>query len=297
MRPHVAFQKASYAFVLISIIGSGVNAETVSSHEMFEDRSGYPCFATLDTDAGKSVTLQLSDYKDVWSLKFIVSDRASIYRRFFDSRGLRDEDAFKDAFGGVSIGERSFDFNDTALFEVQRKAVDEKTAGIFSIDEQHNVARALEAMADDGIEIQGLVSLDGTSEALSEFRTCSYAAMGFQEGERVETDFRAEYRMLFEKSFEAWIQSMARAEHCLASSYDEDAIEDVIDAAAFAFYPGLLSYGKRGDYREDLEGRLPLLKLAGMAEGMSEGCMMAGRLAKMAKIPVDRAIREASKLD
>lgn len=73
----------------IFIVSAGVAvSETVTGGEFYEDRSGYPCFATLNTDAGKSVTLQLSDYKEVWSLNFVVSDRASVYRRFFDSRGL-----------------------------------------------------------------------------------------------------------------------------------------------------------------------------------------------------------------
>lgn len=274
-----------------------VVGETVTGGEFYEDRSGYPCFATLNTDAGKSVTLQLSDYKDVWSLKFIVSDRSSVYRRFFDSRGLRDEGAFEDAFEGVRIGERSFDFNDVSLFEVRRQDVDEKTAGIFSVDEKHNVARALEAMAEDGIGIQGLVSLDGTATVLSEFRSCSYAAMGLQEGERVETDFRAEYRMIFEGAFENWLTSMARAEHCLATRFDDDAVSEVIDAATDAFYPGILNFPKRSEYREDLERLLPMAKLSGMTDARTEGCLMAGRLADVSRMPVDRAIEEAAKLD
>ena len=282
----------------IFIVSAGIAvSETVTGGEFYEDRSGYPCFATLNTDAGKSVTLQLSDYKDVWSLKFIVSDRASVYRRFFDSRGLRDEGAFEDAFKGVRIGERSFDFTDTSLFEVQRRDVDEKTAGIFSVDEQHNVARALEAMADDGIEILGLVSLGGTTTVLSEFRSCSYTAMGLQEGEKVETDFRAEYRMIFEGAFENWVTSMARAEHCLAARFDDDAVSEVIDTAADAFYPGILNFRKRPEYREDLEGMLPMAKLSGMADARTGGCLMAGRLADVSRMPVDRAIEEAAKLD
>ncbi|WP_282602221.1 hypothetical protein [Paracoccus sp. PARArs4] len=282
----------------IIIVSAGVVVgETVTEGEFSKDRGGYPCSATLNTDAGKSVILQLSDYADAWSLKFVVPDRASVYRRFFDSRGLRDEDAFEDAFGGVRIGERSFDFNDTSLFEIQRQDVDEKTAGIFSLDEQHNAVRALEAMADDGIEIQGLVSLDGTAKVLGEFRSCSYAAMGLQEGERVETDFRAEYRMIFERAFENWVTSMAQAEHCLATRFDDNAVSEVIDAAADAFYPGMLNFRKRSEYREDIERMLPMAKLSGMTDARTEGCLMAGRLADLSRIPVDRAIEEAAKLD
>lgn len=289
-------RKIKIAMVLTLIAGTAAS-ETVTSAEFFEDRNGNPCFVTLNTDLGKSITLQLSDSKDVWSLNLIISDRASIYGRFFDSRGLRDGSAFEGAFDHIRIGERTFDLNDASLLEVQRQGVDEKSAGIFSIEEQHNVARALEAMADDGIEIQGLLSLDGTAEALSEFRSCSYAAMGLQEGKKVETDFRAEYRMIFERAFEDWVTGMARAEHCLAARFDDDAVTEVIEAAADAFYPGIFNLRKRREYRENLEGKLPLAKLSGMADARTEGCLMAGRLADVSRIPVDRAIKEAENLD
>lgn len=272
-------------------------SESVIDSEFFEDRSGYHCFATLTTETEKTITLQLSDYEDIWSLNFIISNRASVYQRFFDSHGLRDEDEFEMAFRGVRIGERTLDFNDTSLFVVKREDVDEKSAAIFSIEERHNVASALEAMAGDGIEIQGLVSLDGTASVLSEFRSCSYAAMGLQEGERVETDFRAEYRMIFEGAFENWVTSMARAEHCLATRFDDEAVSSVVDAAADAFYPGFLNFRKRSEYRKDLEGLLPMAKLSGMTDARTDGCLMAARLADVSRIPVDRAIGEAVKLD
>ena len=282
------------AFVLSA---EAAACETVTSNETFEDRSGYPCFATLHTDVGKSITLQLSDYKDVWSLNFIISDRATVYRQFFNSRGLLDPDAFDDALGSVSIGERTFEFADTWLYEAQRQDVDEDSAGIFSINEQHNVARAIEAMTGDGIEIAGLVALDSTADALSEFRACSYAAMGLQEGDRVETDYRAEYRSIFEGAFKNWVTSMARAEHCLATRFDDAAVSEVIEAAADAFYPGILNFRKRGEYREDLVETLPLARLSGMADAQTEGCLMAGRLADVARMPVDGAIEAAAELD
>lgn len=282
---------------IFALSASTAAGEAVEGGQFFENHSGYPCFVTLNTDADQSVTLQLSDYKDAWSLNFVISDRASVYRRFFDSRGLRDEVAFKDAFSEVRIGEGTFNFHDTSLFEVQRQDVDEKSTGILSIKEQHNVARALEAMANDGIAIQGLVSLDGTADALSEFRSCSYAAMGLQEGERVETDFRAEYRMIFEGAFKNWVANMARAEHCLAARFDDDAVAEVVDAAADAFYPGILKFRKRSEYREDLEGTLPLAKLSGMTDARTDGCLMAGSLADMSRMPIDQALKAASKID
>lgn len=284
-------------FASLIFSAGGAVGETVIGSEFYEDRSGYPCFATLNTDAGKSITLQLSDDKDVWSLHFIVSDRALVYRQFFDSRGLQDTGAFEDAFQEVLIGDRSFDLNESFLFEVQRKDVDEQTAGIFSVPEQHNVARALEAMAEGGIQIKGLMSLHGTAKVLSEFRSCSYAAMGIQEGESIETDFRAEYRIIFEDAFENWIMSMAQAEHCRATRFDNDAVSEVIDAAADAFFPGILNFRKRSDYREDLEVMLPLAKVAGTTDAKTEGCLMAGRLADVSRTPVDRAIEEAMELD
>lgn len=280
------------------LIAHAAAGETVIVGEFHEDHNGYPCFATLHTDADRSVTLQLSDYRDIWSLRFVVADRASDYRRFFDSRGLRDKNAFKKAIDLVRIGERSFEFNDTSLlFGVRREEVNEKTTGIFSVDEQHNVTRALEAMENDGIEIRNLVSLDGTVEALGEFRSCSYTAMGLKRGERVETDFRAEYRMIFEDAFENWLTTMARAEHCLVSRFDDEAVSEVVEAATDAFYPGILNYRKRSEFREELEGLLPIAKLSGMSDAMTKGCLFVEKLADLSRMPVEKTIGEAAKLD
>ena len=293
------FRTASGIGILVlSIFGAGTAlGETVISQETFKDRSGYPCFTTLTTDADKSITLHLSDYKDVWSIDFFVSDRAAVYRRFFDSRGLRDEAAFEDAFGSARIGGRAFEFNDTLLFDVRRQDIDEKSAGVFGIEAQHNVTRALEAMNEDGFEIQGLVTLDGTADALDAFRSCSYDAMGLREGERVETDFRVEYRMLFDDAFENWIILMMRADHCSAGRFDDEAVTEIISSAADAFYPGLLNFRQRSAYRADLEGRLPLAQLSGMNDARTEGCLMVGRLAEMSRMPVDLAIEQAVDLD
>jgi hypothetical protein len=277
------------------LCASLANSETVSRHEFLRDFNGYPCFITLNTDSDASVTLQLSDYDDVWSINLFVSGKPDIYRNFFDRRSLRDDDAFRRSFGSVTLGKQSFKFSEVTLFEVQKQDVDEKTAGLFGINEQHNVVQTLEAMKDDGIIISGLINLNGTIDPLSEFRTCSYSAMGLSEGEPVETDFRAEYRMIFERAFEVWVSSMAQAEHCLVGRYDDGAVDGVIDAAADAFYPGLLSFSKRSSYREELEKLLPLAKLTGMADA-KKSCLMADRLVEISRIPVDRAIEEAANL-
>lgn len=283
---------------LILLFSSGAAlCETASGYELSEGKSGYPCFLEVETDAGKKITLQLSDYKDTWSITFVVSDRASIYRQFFDAQGLRDEDALTAAFQKVIVGGTPFNIHEASLLEVQQIDVSEKTTAFFRISEQHNVAATLEAMDQDGLEITGLFKLDGALEAMGAFKACSYDAMGLESGERVETDFRSEYRMIFERSFESWVTSMSQAEQCLAGRFDDVAVEEVINAAADAFYPGILNMMKRGSYRDDLEGRLPIAKLSGMADAKTNGCLMANRLAEIAKMPVDRAIEAAADLD
>jgi hypothetical protein len=286
----------SIPFILLFSSGAAL-CETVSGYELSEDKSGYPCFLDIQTDAGKKITLQLSDYKDVWSINFFVQGRASTYRQFFNTHGLHDGDAFTTAFPKISVGGTAFDLYEASLFVVQQSEVGEDTSGLFSISEQHNVAAALEAMNQDGLEITNLFELDGTLEAMSAFRACSYDAMGLESGERVETDFRAEYRMIFERSFESWVTSMSQAEQCLAGRFDDVAVEEVINAAADAFYPGIFNMMKRGSYRDDLEGKLPIAKLSGMADAKTNGCLMANRLAEMAKMPVDRAIEAAADLN
>lgn len=113
----------------------------------------------------------------------------------------------------------------------------------------------------------------------------------------IQPDLRAEYRTVFEDAFENWVTSMARAEHCLAARFDDDAISEVVEAAVGAFYPGVLNFRKRGQYRKTLQRSLSLARLSGMADARTKGCLMAGRLADIAQMNVDRAIEEAAKLD
>jgi hypothetical protein len=273
-------------------------AETVTGSELKEDHNGYPCFTTLHTDAEKKITLQLSDYKDVWSLNFFVSDRAFIYRQFFDNQGLRgDNDAFAEAFDSVRIGERTITLNDAHFYVIRLQDLDESSGSSHSIVLRHNVVMALQAMTGEGIEIEGLVSLDGTVDALREFRSCSYDAMGLQEGKLVKKDARAEYRMIFEGAFDNWLTKMAHAEGCLVTRFDDDAVSEVIKTAANAFHPGMMNLFKRREYREGLEGRLSMAKLRGSIDALGKGCLMVSTLANMSRMPVDMAIEAAAMLD
>jgi hypothetical protein len=282
----------------VMVLSAGIAAaEIVTSSEFSKGNNRVPCSVDLNTDAGKKIDVLLSHNNDIWSLDLFVSDRASVYRRFFDNRGLRDEDAFSAAFSELRIGDRTFDFDEVTLFEVLQRDLDEETTGGFEIEEKHNVVPVLEAMANDGIEIQGLIALDGTADALREFRSCSYTSIGLQEGEKVRTDYRAEYRMIFEPAFETWISHMSRADSCFASQFDDDAVSEVVDAAANAFYPGVLNIGKRKEYKESFGLAVPLAKLSGINDARSKGCFMAGRLAEISRIPVDRIIEETSRLD
>ena len=120
-------KKLTIALAFLMTIGSQVVAETVTGSEFEKNVAGYPCFLRVDTDANKQIVLQLSEQKDVWSLNFLVLDRAAVYRRFFTDN-LRDDDAFSNAFDAIRIGERRIKLNRATLFEVQLQDVDASTS-------------------------------------------------------------------------------------------------------------------------------------------------------------------------
>lgn len=273
-------------------------SEAVQSYSMTEDQSGYPCFLKLETAEETDVTIQLSDYKDIWSINVWVNNRPSIYRTLFTSRSsIPDSDALLERYSQIEFGGSSFDLVKAVLYEIGKQDVDRDTAAAFELAERHNVARALKGMREDGIVINGLIRLTNTTSPAQEFRTCAYEAMGLEVDEHVSTDFRAEYRRIFERSFEKWASSMSQAEHCLRGRFDDDLLAETIDLAADAFYPGLLNVVKRSEYRKDLERKIPLAKLRGMADAVGNGCLLANQLAKASRIPVEHAINAASKLD
>lgn len=268
-------------------------AESVTNHQLTPNKSDYPCFLELSTDKNKRVVFQLSDYQDIWSMNIVVPDRSDVYRNFFDKNKLRDEDKMNQAFTQVTIGSKKFALNEVTLLEVRLKDVNDKTTAFFGIKEKHNVAAALDAMTEDGISIPGLVALTDTVNATEGYRQCAYDAMGVSSEETVEYDSTAEFRMIFEKSFETWIASMARAEACMQARFDEDEVEEIISNASDAFFPGLFNMMKRGDYEVDLNSVVPLAKLSGLADAQSKGCLLTGSLSDMSKMPVEQAIEAA----
>lgn len=282
-------------FASIANLAAG---ESVEEHELFKNRSGYPCVIDIRTDEGNTLSLQLSDNKNIWSLGVNISNREEVYREFFDAEGLYDRESFETTFRLFRIGERTVDFHKASLFEVnERDDIDEKTIAVFSINGKHSVTKALTAMSADGLQIEGLVSVDDTVDALNDFRFCSYAALGLEIEERVESDTRAEYRVVFERAFENWVESMAKAEQCLVALFDDDAVNKVIEEAAAAFYPGTDNDGRRSSYREELNDMLPFAKRSGMIDARTGSCAVAGTLADMAQVPVDRALQKATELD
>jgi hypothetical protein len=258
--------------------------------------AGYPCVLTMSTARGDRVAFQLSDYQDVWSINIFISGVPERLRPYFDENGLRDSDAFEGTFRELTFGTQNLRVNDAELWEVERDALDDDSSAMFSIKEAHNVTSALEAMEADGFQIGPLVSLTGTSEAFSAFRECVYPAMGLAIDERVETDFRAEYRMIFERSFELWVRHTTRAGLCRYSGVSEEEVDRVIGRAAAAFYPGVLNVQRRGEYTERLRGQLPFFRLSGSTDAM-RSCYMANDLAEMALIPVEQAIKSAEELN
>lgn len=125
------------------------------------------------------------------------------------------------------------------------------------------------------------------------------AALGLLGGRvaLAESDLRDEYRLIFERSFEAWINAVGRAEHCRAEAPDNDEIASVVAAAAAAFYPGIWNYGIRGEYEDQLLDRVPRAREAGASAARSGGCLMEASRLRAARSPVDAGIRAALSID
>jgi len=289
-----------FGAIIISAMAFTVSqamSKPITSYDLKKDHNGYPCDIRTTVDGEEGPTLQLSDYEDTWTLYIYIGNRADLYRSFFKSNGLMDRDRIQDSFKFLKAGNRTFDFHDIFLPVIKAESIDETTALQFKINEKHNIYKALDAISSGSFSIPGLVNVTDSSDSLGEFKSCAFDAIGIEEGERVETDYRAEYRMIFERSFEAWITHMSRAEACLASRFDEAAVDNVVDRAAGAFHPGLFNMRKRSKYKDTLRGRIPLAKLSGYTDSKTEGCMMAGQLAEMALIPVEKSIESAENID
>lgn len=280
------------AVLALMLSASAATAEVIVKHELLEKRDDQPCKVKLRTDAGKRVGFYLSRDEERWKIEAVILANAEVYRRFFDDQRLSDAFRFTFALKTVTIGGQILKLQNARFLEVSPSGVHKETLGSFEFKELHNVAKVLDAMAKDGFEIDGLIRLDTTASALASFRSCAYETIGLQEGQHVETDFRAEFRMLFEHTFRIWIVFLATAEHCQAAQFDEAAVNNVILRASHAFYPGLSNWRKRASYRDMLNRDVAKAQLIGASEAL-KGCFLARPLAEKTRIPVDMAIEEA----
>lgn len=112
-----------------------------------------------------------------------------------------------------------------------------------------------------------------------------------------EYDPREDYRQIFERSFEAWLNAAGRAQHCNVKAPDDEEIASLVSDAAAAFYPGIWNYGSRRDYEAYLLGVVPSTRLAGATAARQKGCLMEGSRLSAARSPVDAAIRAARSVD
>lgn len=282
------FRDCSY-----SAMGIGENQQEIVTHAEHYGE----CAVNLFADERQALNLSLNRYQGIWRLDFTVRNRPLTFsqQELFDDDGYIDRTAFEETFGSVSLGNHEIDFNDTYFWGLIRSNIDEDSRAVFKILEKHNVADALFALQQDVIVIPGLIHLEGTSALLEEFRTCSYAKMGLQKNQRVETDYRAEFRMMFEETFENWIENRGKAVACLATSANDSEVDEVIEAAANAFYPGWLNFRKRRAYRESFEQVRSTAYLRGLYK--RGGCMLAGRILDLSRMTLDSAINAAERID
>lgn len=284
----------------LAVLWAGsASAEAVADAKFTAGNGGsdYACSVLMTGSSGTVMSVTLSDYKDIWKLVFFVSGNPDEVVPYFDDNGLADRDRFRAKIPEVQVGGTAFRLTDANILEVQRSKVDNETTSIFELETRHRVASALDTMQKDGISFGRFASLSQTVEATTEFRACALAALELAPGETVELDFREEYRLVFEPSFERWVAAMARAESCLVARFDDAEIESVAEKASSAFYPGVLNTLKRRAYKEDLMGGLPFSKLAGSVDAATDGCLMAASLVEMSRLPVDGAIRAAEETD
>lgn len=280
---------------LSSVAIADILEATLSDTTLKKDLNGHPCQLELTTVEGPEVTFQLSDYEDTWRINLFVKNVSSALIPFFDVNGLLDMDRFRRQVHTIELGGSEFRIAESFLYAIFRTDLNEESSAEFTIIDAHNVSGALKAMGKENIGVNGILSVSTPVGAFEDFQTCAFAAMDLLPETPVETDFRAEFRHIFERSFVLWIKEAARADACGQLRYDDGEVERIIDEAEDAFYPGTLLLSKRSAFRSELELAASSARTSGLVEGLSN-CIMAEQMAEMSLSPVREAIRSAARI-
>lgn len=286
-------------FLILLIFPSIAWSEEVVKFEVARNLNGRPCQVEFISDRGTKISLQVSEYKDVWSMSFWINNRADKFKSYFQAGfSAPDAEKFLNEFKEISFSGKEFQVDEGFIYSFGNGAssVDDRTQANLEIKLKHRVVAILKAMKDDGISVPGLIELSGTVEGSSKFRECAYAAFDLPIDSSLPVDSRAELRLIFEKSFKRWVESSSQAQQCMVGRLPDAEIEKIISTAADTFYPGMMNLMKRRDYRDQLTRMVPLARLSGMAAAKADGCFMAGQLSQLSSLPMEQAIRAAQEL-
>ncbi|MFG6082128.1 hypothetical protein ACEUZ9_002771 [Paracoccus litorisediminis] len=292
------------ALAFLPLCPAGTMAAEIASHE-FKDEHDQ---CTLRMEVASGPRLKLAAWKSstdgVPNLELTSSnivDELQPYLRtktVIQNMQLLDSDAVEEALPGFTMGGRAFRADHVGFYGISRDMIDEKVWIEHRMETQKGVSEVLEALKQDGISVPGLYEkISGTAASVEEFRDCAYQKLGFDEGDTFDTDFRAHYRMAFEKALPLWIENLSWASSCGQMVYVDAEIDETLERAAGAFYPGILKGSRRSEYISSFGLPIATAKLSGTVKAMKDGCLAPGLLARTAKSLVEETITSAEKLD
>jgi len=255
------------AFTLIATTHALAASPEVVMHSSFEeDADQESCQLNIATENGRNVTISTSYLDDTWQIWISPTVKASTMEPYFDGDHFDDLD-FELSVFQVHSAERDFFVHDFIWFAKRRSMLqDDRTLHLIT-GGAHNVEAFVRNLDTGTIGATNLFEVTGLEEGVPAFQQCVSRQMGAAPSSTSAEARRVDARLMFDQSFERWVEYYALADHCSIDNYKASLVERYIDRAGDAFFPGLMNTFKRNRYTERLEKNASMGKLSGDSAG------------------------------
>lgn len=99
---------------------------------------------------------------------------------------------------------------------------------------------------------------------------------------------------IFKETLSLWVAASVRLDDCTFKSNSDKEIEQVVNAAADAFYPGFFSWWSRKSFRDELITTVAFARVTGHADAITKGCFGADIVEHMGREVVDQMIKDTA---
>lgn len=258
---------------LLSTSALAVTPEAVTESEFRENTENKSCRLDIKTDAGRKVGIRAEQSDDFWSVTLSSTMKAETMAPYYDDMGLYETFNFEVTVRSMYVGEQEVPITQSLWLSPMLSKLEDNSPLYLTVEGNHNVAAIARNLSTGEIKVENLFALTGLSDGVSAFQGCVQRHVGDAPSTSSTEALLFDTRLRFNQEFGYWVQNYAHAAKCNAVTYQQSKVDQYIDRAGDAFYPGILNIYKRYQYKDNLKDKASHNKTLGELSALGAGVL------------------------